>query len=82
MSQMYSIGERSGDISIDPNHVNTTFFLQLYDLQVTGKIIFQQYEFCGNRIQRNVIISLYKIYINVKFGFDPFLITQWITQLL
>ena len=28
------------------------------------------------------IVSLYKIYINVKMDFDPFLITQLKTQLL
>ena len=28
------------------------------------------------------IVSLYKIYINVKMDFDPFLITHLITQLL
>ena len=29
-----------------------------------------------------LIVSLYKIYINVKMDFDPFLMTQKITQLL
>ena len=29
-----------------------------------------------------LIVSLYKICINVKMDFDPFLITQYIMQLL
>ena len=28
------------------------------------------------------IVSLYKIYINVKTDFDPFFMMQWIMQLL